>query len=73
MEGSPQERRWLWYTQMRDALVLITGIVLLIFEAVFRERADTVIVVAALACIGVFTSGQISRWLFGRMNGNSKR
>lgn len=67
------EARWRWYGQVRDAIALGTGIFLLIFEAVFRERADTIIVVAALACLGIFTSGQVTRWLLGRMNGDDKR
>lgn len=65
MTGEEREKRWAWWGQIRD--VLATGVALALFgAAIYRDSYDEKAIIAALACLGVVSTGTLSRYLIGR-------
>lgn len=59
------EKRWSWWSQARD--VIATGVGLaLVGAAIYRDSYNLTAMVIALACLGVVSSGVLSRYLIGR-------
>lgn len=72
MTSEQKEKRWLWWGQIRDAAAAIAGFGLLAIEA-WRGTYNLTAMVVSLTCLGIVSSGVLSRWLIGRWeNGGSK-
>lgn len=65
MSDEQREKRWLWWGQTRDAVALVAGLGLIGAEA-YRGTYNTTAMIFAAACLGVVSTGVLSRWLIGR-------
>jgi len=59
------EKRWAWWGQIRDVAAAIAGFGLLGTET-FRGTYNLTAMVFAMVCLGIVSSGVLSRWLVGR-------
>jgi len=64
-DNPQREKRWSWWGQTRDAAATIAGFVLLGTETV-RGTYNLTAMVFAGVCLGIVSSGVLSRWLIGR-------
>lgn len=55
----------MWWGQARDVVALAAGLGLITTEA-WRGTYNTTAMVFAAACIGIVSTGVLSRWLIGR-------
>jgi hypothetical protein len=66
------EKRWSWWGQFRDVCASIAGFTLLGVETV-RGTYNPLAMLVALICLGIVSSGVLSRYLVGRWeNGHDK-
>lgn len=70
MTERQREKRWLWWGQARDCAAAVAGLVLVGTET-YRGTYNTVAMVFAAACLGIVSSGFLSRWLIGRWEGKN--
>lgn len=66
MTQEPQrEKRWPWWGQARDTAATIAGFALLAVETV-RGTYNPIAMTFAAVCLGIVSSGVLSRILIGR-------
>ena len=62
---TPRERRWAWYSQIRDAVVAVVGVGILV-SMIVREAWPPLGVITALVCVGALSASSVLRYLIGR-------
>lgn len=60
-----QDRRWPWWGQARDAVALVAGLILLGTET-YRGTYNLTAMMFAAVCLGIVTSGVLTRVLVNR-------
>ena len=60
-----RERRWAWYSQIRDAVVASVGVGILV-SMIVRESWPPLGVITALVCVGALSASSVLRYLVGR-------
>jgi hypothetical protein len=65
MTDSARDRRWPWYQQISDAVVLALGIGIAIAMTI-RDSYPPLGVILVASCIGKLTASQLLRVLLGR-------
>lgn len=66
-----REKRWLWWSQVRDAAAAVAGFALLGTETV-RGTYNPIAMLFAAVCLGIVSSGVLSRYLVGRWDKDEK-
>lgn len=49
----------------------VVGMVLLIWQGVFRDQPSIPVMVVGLACLGVLATGVLQKWLIGMSGGRN--
>jgi hypothetical protein len=65
MPNIPNQKRWSWWGQIRDAAATIAGFVLLSVESV-RGTYNPIAMTFAAVCLGIVGSGVLGRFLVGK-------
>lgn len=60
------QKRWPWWTQVREAAAALAGFIVLGVET-WRGTYNILAMTFVLACIGVVSTGVLTRLLVGRM------
>lgn len=71
MTRTPQQRRWVWFDQVRDMLVTIVGLAS-ILTMLWRDSWPPLGVATALTCIGALTTSGLLRLLLTRWEGKGE-
>ena len=69
---SQRERHWVWWGQTRDVGAAIAGFGLVGLEA-FRGTYNPIAMGFAAVCIGIMSSGFLSRYLIGRWDNGPQK
>jgi hypothetical protein len=67
-----EQRQWVWYQQVLDAVCALCGLGVIITMA-YRREWDALGVLTSLALLGYVSARSVTRWLVGRLNGDNGR
>lgn len=66
------EKRWPWWGQARDAIAALAGLAL-VGSSIYRDNYNPVAMLFAAVCLGIVSSGVLSRYLIGRWEESDKK
>lgn len=68
----PTEKRWSWWGQVRDVVVATIGIAI-VATSLARDTYDPIAMLFAAVCLGIVSSGVLSRYLIGRWEDGGRK